>query len=82
MVGAVVGLLHGERFGRVPVRSRYWRSHAVDGVLSEVILLEPDARGEGLDLFGRYAEHISASRFTMPFGPNSPVSACARRTDW
>ena len=76
-----MGLLHGERFGRIPVRTVHWKLYAVVGVLSEVILLEPDARGEGLDLFGRYAEHISASRFTMPFGPNSPVSAFARRTD-
>jgi hypothetical protein len=52
MVGVVVGLLHGERFGRIPVHTLHWRTHAVDGVLSEGILLEPDARGEGPDFFG------------------------------
>src|ERR1035441_4860163 len=82
MVGAVVGLLHGERLGRIPVRTLHRRSHAVDGVLSEVIFLEPDPRGEDPDFCGRYAEHISVRRFAMPFGPNPPVSACARRTDW
>jgi hypothetical protein len=52
MAGVVVDLLHGERFGRIPVRTLYRRSHAVDGVLSEVIPLEPGARGEGPDFFG------------------------------
>ena len=63
------------------MRAVHWKLYAVDGVLSEVALLEPDACGEDPDFFGRYAEHISVSRFTMPFGPNSPVSACAQRTD-
>jgi hypothetical protein len=55
MVGVEVGLLHGERFGRIPVRHLHWKFYAADGVLSEVILLEPDARGEGPNFFGRYA---------------------------
>jgi hypothetical protein len=52
MIGVVVGLLHGERFGRIPVRTVHWKLYAVVGVLSEVILLELGARGEGPNFFG------------------------------